>query len=170
VRAAIDRFRPALGESIRTEPELGAFGLRTIASLAEQMSKARQRRKVLVFIGLASIFSPHEQSAFHDREPQLGSHWFDAIRATGRYNVSIYVIDPGGLTGVVNDYSDGFAEQTGGLAWSNNGNFDRAVDQIWRDSGSYYLIGYHGRDDHRVHRIEVRVDVPGLTVRARRSR
>jgi VWFA-related protein len=170
VRASIDRFRPALGESVRTGPELVAFGLQTIASLAEQMSRARQRRKVLVFIGSASIFSPHEPSAFGDRNAQLGSQWFDAIRATGRHNVSAYVIDPGGLTGVVDDYSDGFAEQTGGLAWSNYGDFDRTVDQIWQDSGSYYLIGYHGRADYRLHRIEVKVDIPGLTVRARRSR
>jgi VWFA-related protein len=170
VRAAINRFRGVVGESVRTGPELVAFGLETIASLAEQMSQAPQRRKVLVFIGSASMFSPHDPSAFFDRDPLLNEQWFEAIRATGRDNVSVYVIDPGGLTGVVDDYSEGFAELTGGQTWVNRGNFDRAVDQIWRESGSYYLIGYRAPDDRRLHKIDVKVSVPSLTVRARRSR
>jgi VWFA-related protein len=170
VRAAINRFRGFVGESVRTGPELVSFGLETIAALAEQMAQAPQRRKVLVFIGSASIFSPHDPSAFFEREPLLDERWFEAVRATGRDNVSVYVIDPAGLTGVVDDYSEGFAELTGGQTWVNRGNLDRAVEQIWRESGSYYLIGYRAPDDRRLHKIGVKVGVPGLTVRARRSR
>ena len=74
-------------------------------------------------------------------------------------------------TGEVDDYSEGFAAQTGGRAWVNSGNFDGAIEQIWRESGSYYLLGYRAPvDSHRVHRIDVKVDLPGVVVRARRAR
>ena len=71
VRAAIERFRPAVGESIRREAEDAAHGLQTIAALAEQLKAVRHRRKVLVFIGPASLFSPKDASAFEDRGPAL---------------------------------------------------------------------------------------------------
>jgi VWFA-related protein len=171
VRAAINRFRPALGESIRTEAEAAQHGLETIGALAKQLSRVQHRRKVLVFIGAASMFSPKDESAFFDRGPELNPRWFDAIRFTGQENVAVYVIDPEGQTGEVDDYSEGFAELTGGHAWVNTANFDSAVNQIWQESGSYYLVGYRPPiNDHRLHKIEVKVSVPNTTVRARRAR
>jgi hypothetical protein len=48
---------------------------------------------------------------------------------------------------------------------------DRAVNQIWQESGSYYLLGYRPpTNDHRLHKIEVKVNVPNAAVRARRAR
>jgi len=126
---------------------------------------------VLVFIGSASVFNPSDESAFFDRGPDLNPRWLDAIRTTGEENVTVYVIDPQGVTGQLNDYSIGFAEQTGGYAWVNSGNFNGAVNQIWQESGSYYLLGYRPPiNDHRLHKIEVKVNVPNTTVRARRAR
>lgn len=170
-RAAISRFRPSFGETIRTEAEDAAHGLRTIGDLTRQLSKVAHRRKVLVFIGAAAMFSPKEASAFSDRGPDLSPDWFEAIRSTGRDNVSVYAIDPEGHTGAVDDYSQSFATETGGHAWINTNNFEGAVERIWRESGSYYLIGYPAPiNDHRIHAIDVRVGVPGVTVRARRAR
>jgi hypothetical protein len=135
------------------------------------MSRSPHRRKVLVFIGAASIFSPQEPSAFQDRGPDLSVRWFDAIRATGRDNVSVYAIDPEGQTGDVDDYSQSFAVETGGQAWTNTNNFDPIVETVWRESGSYYLLGYQAPvNDHRIHKIDVRVERPGLRLRARRAR
>jgi VWFA-related protein len=171
VRAAIARFRPRVGDSIRSQAEDAAEGLRTINRLSQQMASARHRRKVLVFIGAASMFSPNEPSPFHDRDPDLSAHWFEAIRATARNNVTVYAIDPEGHTGHVDDYSRSFAGETGGEAWVNTNNFDRVVETIWRESGSYYLLGYPAPiNDHRIHAIEVRTTVPGVRVRARRAR
>ena len=43
--------------------------------------------------------------------------------------------------------------------------------RIWQESGHYYLLGYAPPiNDHRVHKIDVRVKAPGVTVRARRAR
>jgi VWFA-related protein len=171
VRVAIDRFRPAIGDPIGSEAEDAAHGLRTIASLTARLAQVRHRRKVLVFIGAGAMFSPQDTSAFSDRETELSPLWFDAVAGAGRDNVSVYVIDPEGVTGSVDDYSDGFAALTGGAAWVHTNNFDRAVNQIWRESGSYYLLGYAAPGDgRRLHRIEVEVDVPNATVRSRRAR
>jgi VWFA-related protein len=169
-RAAIARFRPAVGDTIRSEAEDARRGLEAIGQLTRQMARVPHRRKVLVFIGAAATFSPKEESAFDDRGPELSPLWFEAIRSTGRDNVSVYVIDPEGL-GQVEDYSQGFAAQSGGAAWVNTNNFDGAVERIWLESGSYYLLGYPAPiNDRRIHKIDVRVTVRGVTIRARRAR
>jgi VWFA-related protein len=171
VRAAIARFRPAFGDTIRDEADDARRGLEAISQLTQQMAKSAHRRKVLVFIGAPSMFSPNEASAFHDRGPELSPLWFEAIRSTARDAVSVYVIDPEGQTGQVEDYSQSFAAETGGAAWVNTNNFDGAIDRIWLESGSYYLLGYPAPiNDHRIHKIDVRVAVPGVTIRARRAR
>lgn len=171
VRAAINRFRPAVGESAHSDGDDIEHGLGMIRSLAQQLAPASHRRKVLVFIGDASMFGPSVPSPFFDREPQLSESWFEAIQSSSIHNVSVYVIDPAGLTGRVDDFSHGFAIDTGGRVWANFGNFDAAVEQIWRESGTYYLLGYRAPVDYRrLHKIDVKVSVPGAVVRARRAR
>lgn len=171
VRQAIQRFRPAFGDTIRSAAEEAESGLQAISSMAAPLADLPRRRKVIVYIGAASLFSPQEPSAFDDRGTNLSQRWVDAVRATARHNVSIYVIDPAGFSGRSDDYADSFAAQTGGVAWANASNLKRAVDQVWRESLGYYLIGYQAPvDDRRLHRIEVRVSQPGVTVRARKGR
>ncbi len=61
------------------------------------------------------------------------------------------------------------AEQTGGLATINTNNFDAAFDAIAQDFRNYYSLGYtpvHAVQG-RFHRIEVRVERPGVKVRYR---
>ncbi|MEO8681483.1 MAG: VWA domain-containing protein [Vicinamibacterales bacterium] len=179
VRAAIDRFRPAIGDMPMDEfPGRAAeHGLTMVSSLARQMNKSAHPRKVMVFIGKPAIFSPSEPSAFGNLEtgdptkPDMNNAWFQAIRDTGRNNVTVFAIDPTGQTGNFTDWDKSFAAETGGNAWSNTNNFNGAVDRIWQESGHYYLLGYAPPiNDHRVHKIEVRVNAPGATVRARRAR
>ena len=173
LKAAVDRFKPDFGDTTRTMEQDAEHALRTIGELAAQMSKAPQRRKVLAVIGNTATFNPQRQSAFGDRDPELSREWFDAIRETSRYNVSVYAIDALGLRegGYPSDYSTSFAAETGGWAWANTNNFNGAVDQIWREAGSYYVLGYNAPiNDARLHNIDVKVNVKGVTVRARRGR
>ena len=173
LKSAVDRFKPAFGDTIRTVDEDAAHSLSTISDLSSQMSKAPHRRKVMVIIGNAATFSPQRPSAVSRRERDLTEEWFEAIRETARQNVSVYAIDPMGLTpgGYYGDYATMFAAETGGWAWANTNNFGAAVEQIWREAGSYYVLGYHAPiNDHRLHEIEVKVNVKGVTVRARRGR
>ena len=83
----------------------------------------------------------------------------------------MYAVDPLGFTGGREDYSESFANETGGQSFSNASNFDAAVGAIWREAGSYYLLGYPAPiNDHRLHKIEVRVSRPGVRVRSRKGR
>ena len=179
---AIDRFKPAFGDTIRSTGEDAVDGIRAIAAIAEQLAAVPHRRKVMVVIGNGQLFSPSEPSAFADRGPSLSRDWFDAIRSTARNNFSTYVIDPrghnpevglerGGGASMQPDYAESFAGETGGEAWVNTNNYDAAVGRIWLESANYYLLGYPpAKDDRKLHKIDVKVTRPGVTVRARRSR
>jgi VWFA-related protein len=129
----------------------------------------------------------------------------DAIAATARSNVSIYSIDPRGLTdgsedtigvGQFADSDDPIAgrgigpsglanelrvsqaslrqlsEESGGFASVNRNDFSTAFDRIVRDNSSYYVLAYYPPSDKRdgkFHKIEVKVNRPGLVVRSRRG-
>jgi hypothetical protein len=77
-------------------------------------------------------------------------------------------------------YTGGRRAETGGRAFVNTNDFERSVDEIWRDSGHYYLLGYEPNDASPAgrtvirrggtHDVKVRVLRPGLTVRVRRTR
>ena len=64
------------------------------------------------------------------------------------------------------------SDETGGFAVVNQNQFATAYDRIVRDNSSYYVLAYYPpteKRDGKFHKIEVRVNRPGLTVRARRG-
>jgi VWFA-related protein len=64
------------------------------------------------------------------------------------------------------------AGATDGLAVIDTNDFDRGMRRIVEDLSSYYLLGYHssnGRLDGRFRSIKVKVNRPGVDVRARRG-
>lgn len=167
----IQRIQPSAGAEVHEAGTNATVGLETLAGLAEQIVKSPHRRKVMVLIGSPGLFSPSEPSAFEDREPNVSPIWMKAVQRLGAANVALHVIDPNGFQGRAEDYGTSFATATGGAAWANTNNYDRAIDRMWRDAGTYYLLGYRAPvDDGRAHAISVRVNVPGVTVRARRIR
>ncbi len=144
---------------------MGVHALFSIATLSMQMRRIEHQRKTIVFIGRASLFDLRSTGTLPDG-------WKQAVRDSARADVSVYVIDPGGLTGRVYDGAIGFAGESGGRAFVNTNTFDRAVDQIWQEAGHYYLLGYDapspsGTGTHSIH---VGVDRPSVEVHARRSR
>jgi VWFA-related protein len=63
-------------------------------------------------------------------------------------------------------------EGTGGLMIRNVDDIKRAFGMIVRDTSTYYVIGYQPENqtmDGKVRKIEVRTEVPGARVRARKS-
>ena len=171
LKAAISKFSVSAGADSMSSSDRARHGLRTVNALTDQVVRAPHPRKVMVFIGNAYMFSPEEPSAFGDAGPGLMAEWMDAVRATARNNVSVYVIDPMGLMASPGDWSKSFAYETGGYAWGRTNNFPAAVDQIFRESASYYLVGYTAPvNDDRLHKIDVKVARSGVTVRARRAR
>jgi VWFA-related protein len=169
-----------------------------IRKLADFMAGVRGRRKAMLLIGEGVDYNIHDvmgqagttaSSVLMDTE--------EAIAAATRGNVTIYAIDPRGLTtgsaelietsttlpeqGVglnslqnelrlSQDSLRVLASSTGGFAAVNQTDFDTAFDRIVAENSSYYLLGYYpanDRRDGRFRRIEVRVKRPGLRVRSR---
>ncbi|MBY0493992.1 MAG: VWA domain-containing protein [Cyanobacteria bacterium] len=63
-------------------------------------------------------------------------------------------------------------DETGGFAAVNRNDFSSVFQRIVDDNSSYYVMGYYStndRRDGRFRKIEVRVNRPGLTVRARKG-
>jgi VWFA-related protein len=105
----------------------------------------------------------------------------DALAAATRNNVAIYVVSTRGLDG--STAGDGralqaiagqrlLAEETGGDAIVNTNDYQTGYERFVRDSNQYYLLGYTPQVEHRdgdFHRLAVRVNRPGLAVRARQG-
>lgn len=194
VRAAIDRVKP-FGTSIMSGSARSTLGMDAVTMLARQLSPLAHRRKVLVCVGPAGLFNVQlsEDALMPD------GHIMNAIRLTSRADLTTYVIDPLGLTDprgtkFINDGElkhpadtsgsgnvtrgmgvygnlDGFPRDSGGAVFSNVNVYEPAIDQVWQESGNYYLFGFEPtKRDNRRHTIEVRVKKPGLQVRARRTR
>jgi len=188
VRAAINRSK-AYGKAFVSPRNPSRHAMDNISSLAGQLAKVPHRRKVLVCIGPASTCNPATHVDGSQGEAGI------AMRDSARANLTTYVIDPLGLTETrsrstraiddrvtrapgVEDrgqgfrlYEDGFAFESGGLAFANTNDYESAITQVWEESGNYYLLGYEpARRDNRRHSIEVRIKKPDLKVRARRTR
>jgi VWFA-related protein len=200
-------------ESARVNPETGivepgddieqmdrAFRARSVMNnvrkLAEFMAGVRGRRKAMLLIGEGIDYNIFEATGV------LGStassvllDTQDAIASATRGNVSIYAIDPRGLSvgdedlitqsstvGDANiqslqselrlsqDSLRVLATSTGGFAAVNRNDLNGAFDRIVAENSSYYMFGYYStneRRDGRFRKIEVRVKRPGLRVRSR---
>jgi len=108
-----------------------------------------------------------------------------------RNNTSIYAVDPRGLAPFEYDINQGvglqvdkkhldqsldnlraLADNTDGRAIINRNDLARGMQQIIRDSSSYYLIGYNSSQaptDGKFHKIDVEVTRKGVDVRARKG-
>ncbi len=110
--------------------------------------------------------------------------------SANRANVSIYAVDPRGLSGVVDagNYLDQsewrtylqktqstlryMSEQTGGFAVVNSNDFASEFKRIDAETSDYYIIGYNSTNPDplkRVREIDVTTSRPGVDVAARRA-
>jgi hypothetical protein len=140
-----------------------------LAHIAGEMAPQGSARQAVVWIGNPTFFDVTEPEL---KELQrLWPYWVKAITSTARNNVSAYVVDPRGLSGQVRLSPDGLVSHTGGMVFDNTNGFEAAIDRIWNELGSHYLVTYEGAGISRdLHEIDVKVSRPDVTVRARRSR
>ena len=114
----------------------------------------------------------------------------EILRNAQRGNVNVCCIDPRGLQTVTDgnlstselfaadtalfspprDFLRSLASGTGGIAITDRNDFIEGVTQIFRENGSYYVIGYQSSNsarDGKFRKIGIQVGRPGVTVRAR---
>ena len=182
--------------------------LEELEAVASWFGSVRGRKKSILFVSegidydIEDVFGKQDASMIMDRTRDL-------IRSATKSNVSIYAIDPRGLSdmgdfaielnGLPADGGDGLsdqqlqslgprglqnelrlqhnslrtlAEETGGFAVINTNSFENTFNRIVEENSSYYVLAYYPpnpKRDGKFHNIRVRVNRPGLTVRARRG-
>ena len=198
---AVDRFT---GQKLRPfENPLDAergfnarIAMSTLREVAERMGDLRGRRKALVFISegidydIYDVFNASDATIVRDEVKA-------AISAATRSNVSIYSVDPRGLTSLADEEIEtGYlsssigpgssserlrlaqdslrilSDMTGGFAAVNSNDFTGIFDRIVRDNSTYYLLGFdpaNDKRDGRFRKIDVRVARDGVMVRARKG-
>jgi VWFA-related protein len=150
---------------------MSAHVLDTITALSRALGPAADRRKAIVAVGPADLFDTPIPPPTISRD--LRQEWVNAMRAMAAANVALYVIDPTGVGGSrTTGGESGFARETGGVAFANTNNMTGTADRILRETATYYLIEVRDPPMGRqmdLRALDVRVQRPGLSVRARRA-
>ena len=170
--------------------------LSTMKALANYLDGIHGRRKAVVFFSEGIDYDTVNPFAGrYARDVQDSMQ--EAIAAATRGNVSIYSVDPRGVTSgtddliqiqsfptdnsisstqlleetrVQHDNLRVLSDQTGGFAVLNQNDFSNAFSRILDDSSSYYVLGYYPTNanrDGKFRRVQIKVLKPGLKVRAR---
>src|SRR5262245_53797596 len=153
--------------------------LQTVKNVSEWFASVHGRRKTILLLSEGIDYDiydliPQSGSTHHDASLIL-DETREAIAAAARGNVSIYGIDPRGLTNLgdetieIGSFPDDtslgigpgslqnelrmsqdslrvLSEQTGGFAVVNQNDFSTAFDRIVQDNSSYYVLAYYPPD------------------------
>ena len=151
--------------------------LETLARISDWVGSIRGRRKAIVFFSEGIDYNIYD---FNKREATTVQEKMREVFASAtRSNVSIYSVDPRGLTSLADEtiqVSGGFpdnpqlnlslqsfnnslrlsqdslrslSEETGGFAAVNHNDFSDAFSRVVKDSSSYYVLGYYPKNDRR---------------------
>jgi hypothetical protein len=165
--ARIDEFRA--GSIVAQANETFSTALRRLTNISRELAIVNEGRNTIVCVGRPGVFDvvqPTAGSANLMRAP-----WIDAIHILAHTLTSVYLIDPSGLTGRPHLVGGGLVADSGGQAFVNSNDFNRAVDRIWSEAGHYYVIEYAASGpEHVLHSVEVSVRGRGLHVHAPRLR
>lgn len=169
LRARIDAWRMPLG--ITTVDRVGEQLLRVVDSIARSMTEVPGKRKTIVAIGSGWLLdTPVPPGQIGGRD--LRREWDAAIHSLAVADAAYYVIDPRGVGASRIVAGQGFANETGGHAFTNTNDLEGAVDRILAEAAHYYVIRVEdppvGRTS-KLREIDVRSKRDGLTVRSRRA-
>jgi VWFA-related protein len=151
--------------------------LDTLRNISDWVGNIRGRRKAIVWLSEGIDYNIYD---FNNREASsIQDRMREVIASATRSNVSIYAVDPRGLTAMGDDSieaSGGFpedpqlglsmqsfqdevrlaqmnlrslAEDTGGYAAVNANDFTGAFQRVVGDNSSYYVLGYYPSNDRR---------------------
>jgi VWFA-related protein len=153
------------------------IALDNLARISDWVGSIRGRRKAIVFFSEGIDYNIYD---FNKREATSVQEGMRAVFAAAtRSNVSIYSIDPRGLTGLGEEtieVSGGFpenpqlglslqsfndslrlaqdslrslSEETGGFAAVNRNDYNDAFSRVVKDNSAYYVLGYYPKNDRR---------------------
>jgi VWFA-related protein len=151
--------------------------LETLRNISDWVGNIRGRRKAIVWLSEGIDYNIYD---FNNREASsIQDRMREVIATATRSNVSIYAVDPRGLSAMGDDSieaSGGFpedpqlglsmqsfqdevrlaqmnlrslAEDTGGYAAVNANDFTSAWQRVVADNSSYYVLGYYPSNDRR---------------------
>jgi VWFA-related protein len=173
------------GEIRSGECDCGRCSMETIANVAEAVQDISWRRKLLLFIGSRIPGRGTTNCAAINEAPRRR-----ALRAAEAGNLTIHVIDPGGIRTLATAAASrtvraaiagaearrvgnllAFTDPTGGRFVHRNQASD-VMPEIFRESASYYVLGFEPEytgTDGRYRRISVRVNKRDVLLQARRG-
>jgi VWFA-related protein len=153
------------------------ISLETVAKISDWVGSIRGRRKAIVYFSEGIDYDIYD---FNKREATtIQERMRDVIASATRANVSIYSIDPRGLTSLADEsinVSGGFpddpslnlslqsfqnslrisqdslrslSEETGGFAAVNQNDFSSAFERVVQDNSAYYVLGYYPKNERR---------------------
>lgn len=142
-----------------------------LANVASTLSNAPPGRKILILItgGRAFSFGTIGEPSSRNEGTDLVRLFSDLQRA----NVTVYAYDAHGLevegSMVAKESLYSFAESTGGHAVAFRNNPESFVADAFRESSTYYFLGFRttASNEKSFHKIEVKVNRPGVQVRTR---
>lgn len=167
LRAAVERFADTSVAGMQT-----TYSLSTIFRTMETLTAIPHRRKAMILVSNVAVDPTKPDDLLFQMRY--------AIRRAREANVTIYPVTPAGLEVDIDSPTPGgprdlvaetariFAQETGGFAVVNRNEFTPQIRQIFRETGSYYLVGFQSSHrDGKMRRLEVTMTRPGLTARTR---
>jgi VWFA-related protein len=154
---------------------------RTMREAAAMIGAETRLRKAFIWIS-AGLGAGSSTKAVLASEPRMSQGLFDSGEAYGtevgammdamrRGNVATYALDPGGYG--ANGASLAMVANNSGGFVIHRDEIESGLTRLLQDLDSYYLLGFYPADpdpkDRRYRRLEIRVNRPGLTVRARQG-
>jgi hypothetical protein len=132
---------------------------------AQILAAWRSVRKTIVLITQGQLLKDRNLD-------QVPDEFRETLAALQQANVTVYEFDPRGLETERKQTNFGlFADNlTGGRIITDTNAPGDFIPQVFRESSSYYLIGFQPtnvRRDGRFRRVEIQVDRPGVKVLAR---
>ena len=169
-RDRIDGYRGGVVPfSIRETPETV---LKVIAKMSRQLETDRASAQRDHLPWSARRLRRRRAGARNGSSPCCGPPWVAAISAAARANVSVYSVDPTGLSRNGRAFVGWvWSEADGRRALLQLEQLRARADVIWGEASRYYLLGYWPAASKRdLHSIDVNVARKGVHVRARKRR
>jgi len=176
IMQAVEKYSGGFGGCADSPRPTGQVRAEDFRDLIEVVAAMEGRHKTLLYFSEGPMF---DWLDVIDYRGGVRSYDFDVARAAlslaTRANLTIYPIDPRGLTVEMGELESrmlfrAMGRATGGFATINTNTFTQSFERIAIDSSSFYGLGFNSgyeKDDGRFVNVTVTVKRPGLTVRTR---